>query len=470
MGARLLAIWCLFLGAKAQDDSRNFSNLSARRSGNPFRGSPIVTPGEEIDCSETCSRRHHCQDWPLRMCGKDPHCDKAVCLHKQLFPMLPLDVTFFFVIFMVSFLAGAPGIGGGGINVPLLMMLNRFTIKEAVPISHIAVMGNALSQLLFNTRLRHPSMSLRPLIHYEIAAVLLPAMLGGNSLGIVVSKVFPPTALVLLSLILLLFAAAKTMHKGLVAFRNSGPAKGSAISMNNLQRPVLDVRSRSFEDQLPVRIPWKTIWFMVAFNVIFCLDYLAMSQDVDGVEKCSVLYWIALLGLYPVVALSLLLAIRFMRELAEWHASRHDPPVQGDPVLGRAGLVVVPFLAMAVGLLAGLLGLGGGEFMVPLLLELGVQARVAAATSGFLIFFNTSSNVVHYLVAGTIEPFMGYGIACFFMAMMGSFCGLLAGNTQYVQNHSYIIIFLVAFALLASAALLLFRGFSEINWTFGGFC
>ena len=29
------------------------------------------------------SRRHHCQDWPLRMCGKDPHCDKAVCLHKQ---------------------------------------------------------------------------------------------------------------------------------------------------------------------------------------------------------------------------------------------------------------------------------------------------------------------------------------------------------------------------------------------------
>eukprot|EP00435_Cladocopium_sp_Y103_P075106 s374_g54.t1 len=221
-----LAICCLFLGAKAQDDSWNFSNFSAGRSGNPFRGSPIVTPGEEIDCSETCSRRHHCQDWPLRMCGKDPHCDTAVCLHKQLFPMLPLDVTFFFVIFMVSFLAGAPGIGGGGINVPLLMMLNRFTIKEAVPISHIAVMGNALSQLLFNTRLRHPSMSLRPLIHYEIAAVLLPAMLGGNSLGIVVSKVFPPTALVLLSLILLFFAAAKTMHKGLVAFRNSGPAKG----------------------------------------------------------------------------------------------------------------------------------------------------------------------------------------------------------------------------------------------------
>lgn len=418
--------------------------------------------------------------------------------------MLPLDVTFFFVIFIVSFLAGAPGIGGGGINVPLLMMLNRFTIKEAVPISHIAVMGNALSQLFFNTRLRHPSMPLRPLIHYEMAAILLPAMLGGNSLGIVVSKIFPPTALVLLSLILLIFAAAKTMHKGLVAFRHSKLEMKTSISrsggntLNTLQRPVLDARDslsiasdsvlhgagprnrgqassgqqsmQSFEAAQPMRIPWKAIWFMIGFNVIFCLDYLAMSEDVFHVQKCSGIYWVALLGLYPVVALSLVAAVRFMRELSEWHASRHDLPVEGDPNLGRAGLALAPLLAMAVGLLAGLLGLGGGEFLVPLLLELGVQPRVAAATSGFLIFFNTSSNVVHYLVADTIEPFLGYGVTCFFFAMVGSLCGLLAGNTHYVRNHSYIIIFLVAFALFASALLLLLRGFNEIDWTFGGFC
>ena len=36
---------------------------------------------------------------------------------------------------------------------------------------------------------------------------------------------------------------------------------------------------------------------------------------------------------------------RFMRELAEWHASRHDPPVQGDPVLGRSGeIITVPLV------------------------------------------------------------------------------------------------------------------------------
>ncbi|OLQ07327.1 hypothetical protein AK812_SmicGene9278 [Symbiodinium microadriaticum] len=106
----------------------SFANLSAPNSGNPFRGSPIWTPGSEIDCSETCSSWRDCNDWPMRMCATDDYCGRKVCLHKRLFPMLGGDATFFFVIFIVAFLAGAPGIGGGGINVPLLMMLNRLRL------------------------------------------------------------------------------------------------------------------------------------------------------------------------------------------------------------------------------------------------------------------------------------------------------------------------------------------------------
>jgi len=418
--------------------------------------------------------------------------------------MLGADATFFFVIFIVAFLAGAPGIGGGGINVPLLMMLNRFTIKEAVPISHIAVMGNALSQLLVNTRLRHPSMPMRPLIHYEIAAVLLPAMLGGNSLGIVVSRVVAPTLLVVLSLALLVMTSFKTAHKGVKAFRSESQKAGAgSVSLQHLQRTGLnfDANPRSQSicsdsvlhgpqacprsggrlrssftspepalDKLPKRIPGKCILFMIAFNAIFCFDYLLMAPDVFGVERCSTVYWIALLGLYPIVAAAVVLSLRFMRRLDEWHEQRGDGPIEGDPAISRTAMLSLPLLAAAVGLLAGLLGLGGGEFLVPLLLEFGTHPRVAAATSGFLIFFNTSSNVAHYLLAGTIEPFISYGVGCFLFAMFGSLCGLLAGNTPYVKEHSYIIIFLVALALFASAMLLVLRGFSEVSWSFTGFC
>merc|ERR1711871_1276514 len=53
------------------------------------------------------------------------------------------------------------------------------------------------------------------MIHYEIAYLLLPAMLGGNSLGVVVGRVLPPTLLVVLSLCVLMLAATKTVFKGI---------------------------------------------------------------------------------------------------------------------------------------------------------------------------------------------------------------------------------------------------------------
>merc|ERR1719321_2096787 len=109
-----------------------------------------------------------------------------------------------------------------------------------------------------------------------------------------------------------------------------------------------------------------------------------------------------------------------MNRLSQWHRDRGDGVIQGDPYLTAKSVILFPLLAVLIGLVAGLLGLGGGEFMVPLLLEFGLMPRVASATSGFLILFTTSSNVVHYLVAGTIEPFVGYGVACFFLALVGA--------------------------------------------------
>lgn len=424
-----------------------------------------------------------------------------VCLHKRLWPLLPQDVLFFVVIFVVAFLAGAPGIGGGGINVPLLMMINRFSIKEAVPLSHIAVMGNALSQLLVNTQLPHPSSAIRPLVNYEVACLLLPAMLGGSSLGVVVGKIFPSTLLIVLSLVLLSLTTVKTTLKAYHLSQKSLEGTslrgaGRDVALRNLPDPsdlAFDEAAPSFlsdsvlvpggfasptsrarrnairepGEQLlqpgKMQIPWQAIYVMMVFNVLFCADYLILAKDVSGVDKCTPVYWLALVGLYPAVLLSLVFAIRLLKQ---------REPLEGDPEMTGATLVVFPVAAVLVGLLAGLLGLGGGEFLVPLLLELGLQPRVAAATSGFLIFFSTSSNVVHYLLAGTMEPFLGYGIGCFVCAMLGSLAGLFVGQTKYVKDHGYMIIFLVAFLLALSAVLLVARGLlnAEVSWAFRAFC
>jgi len=508
----------------------------------PYQPSPIHDPFSDINCKEeACSKDNHCSEFPYRLCRKYPHCVgegyPTVCLHKNLFPMLQEDVLLFVLMFCIAVCAGAAGIGGGGLNVPVLMMVSSFGIKEAVPLSHAAVMGNSLAQLLFNFKLRHPSAPQRPLIHYELAILALPAQLGGNSLGVVIGRVFPPTLLIILSLVMLAIAATKTFIKGMEVFgayrakqrpaqaslTNVRPTDGSlplvptrASGANPTSSPARnlsqDLRlptstaqgvecirtwsgtmlpriaspgnanalspqgsAREVEivvDQVPMRIPWKVVMCMIAFNVIFCLDFLAMATDVSGVVKCSPLYWVTLLGLYPFVIASLWVGLRSLKELKLYHEQRGDPPIAGDPEVTTSLIVLFPLAAVIIGLIAGLVGLGGGEFMVPLLLEFGLLPRVASGTSGFLILFATSSDIVHYLVAGIMEPFILYGVGVFIVAFLGAAVGLIIRDTRFMKEHSYLLVFMLAGLLALSGGLLGWRGFgmSTLDWSFKNLC
>mmetsp|Transcript_65612 Transcript_65612/g.125131 ORF Transcript_65612/g.125131 Transcript_65612/m.125131 type:complete len:531 (-) Transcript_65612:34-1626(-) len=516
------------------------------RANTPFRPSPIIDPTGELDCTrvESCAKDRDCEAFPNRICGAGA-CPKPVCLHKAAFPLLPTDVATLVTLFFVAAAAGAAGIGGGGLNVPLLMVLDDFTMKEAVPLSHVAVMGNAIAQVIFNVRARHPASPYRPLIHYEFAFLMLPAQLTGSSMGVVIGRVMPPSLLIVLALGLLALATAKSLRKGWVMVRNSrqvpesnvsetpaSPKEKHASPEGNSQReflqeslpPVLplsrsspgvlrealpcpdaqnvqagysgvsrtlsgtvlpvggrnigllalpDSRSPVAAQSLPpMRIPKTIIAYMVAFSIVYCLDFILMSKDVFGTVRCSPIYWVALFGLYPFAAASIFLGVKHVKRLAHWHEMRGDPPLEGDPPLTVATAIVLPSTAVVIGLLAGLLGLGGGEFLVPILLEFGVAPHVSSATSGLLIFLSTSSDIIHYFCAGTLEPTMGYAIFLFVLNMAGATVGLQLVKTSFVQKRSYLIVFLVAALLLVGAVLLLNRGIlqSDLQWSFQSLC
>merc|ERR1712023_606339 len=135
--------------------------------------------------------------------------------------------------------------------------------------------------------------------------------------------------------------------------------------------------------------------------------------------RCSTLYWIYLVGLYPFVFIGIGAGAWTLQGLAQWHEARGDDAIEGDPVLNARTAVLYPAMTALIGLVAGLLGLGGGEFMVPLLLEIGVQTTVASATSGFLMLFTTMSNIIHYFAAGILQKFLGYSLGAFFVAFFG---------------------------------------------------
>jgi len=74
--------------------------------------------------------------------------------------------------------------------------------------------------------------------------------------------------------------------------------------------------------------------------------------------------------------------------------------VEGDVVWDERGIRVYPAVCVLAGVAAGLLGIGGGMVIGPLMLEMGMLPTVSAATSAFMILFTSSSTVVQFILIG----------------------------------------------------------------------
>ena len=61
-------------------------------------------------------------------------------------------------------------------------------------------------------------------------------------------------------------------------------------------------------------------------------------------------------------------------------------------------VIFYPIFALISGLLSGLLGIGGGLIVGPLLLDLGLHPLVSSATSNFLVLFTASSTSVQFMI------------------------------------------------------------------------
>ena len=75
-----------------------------------------------------------------------------------------------------------------------------------------------------------------------------------------------------------------------------------------------------------------------------------------------------------------------------------------------------------LGFFAGLIGRGGGSFVVPLLYMAGLEAKAAAATSALVVSFSGSSSFVSH-IASAARPVWGVWILCGVAVFLGGQIG-----------------------------------------------
>lgn len=98
--------------------------------------------------------------------------------HKNLLPIDNTDIIGSLLVAFGLMMSAAGGIGGGGILVPLLIIVFNFEPKFAIPLSNITILGSSITNVIMNLPKRHPDAD-RPLIDWDLILLMEPLTMAG---------------------------------------------------------------------------------------------------------------------------------------------------------------------------------------------------------------------------------------------------------------------------------------------------
>lgn len=125
----------------------------------------------------------------------------------------------FILCYFAATLGSASGIGGGGLILPIILVVGGIPFDTAVILCITVVLGNTLSQVVVNLRKTHPLDETRPLIDFNLVSVLLPAQIGGANLGVLFAASLPSASLMILAMVMLLVVSLKIGKKGISLYK-----------------------------------------------------------------------------------------------------------------------------------------------------------------------------------------------------------------------------------------------------------
>ena len=99
-------------------------------------------------------------------------------MHKDLFPLEHSDIIGTAFVGLGLMIAASGGVGGGGILVPLLIIVFGFHPKKAIPLSNFTILGSSITNMILNLPKRHPDAE-RPLVDWDLILVMEPVTMAG---------------------------------------------------------------------------------------------------------------------------------------------------------------------------------------------------------------------------------------------------------------------------------------------------
>eukprot|EP01104_Vermistella_antarctica_P004679 TRINITY_DN1509_c1_g1_i1.p1 TRINITY_DN1509_c1_g1~~TRINITY_DN1509_c1_g1_i1.p1 ORF type:complete len:470 (+),score=120.74 TRINITY_DN1509_c1_g1_i1:210-1619(+) len=394
-----------------------------------------------------------------------------------------------------NIISASTGIGGGGLNVPIFVLVGGQEPSLAVPLSQCMIFGLAFASVFINYPKRHP-LANRPLIDWNLVLCLEPTVLLGSVIGVVFNKILPGWMVAVLLSIVLSVSFWKTLKKFIAVYKdekerikngtlvkvtrditiaelNSGTihedvemAEQSSsedeeepIEMEVLEKEMSPKKKAAKDKKAALKrtrelrkgvttknididavedkdlqallrkdarfLPYEKIIFLCCITLVLVfVAFLRGGEDglnLLGIAACSWQWWLLTASLIPILmALSFVAQWMLIREVKKRKACGY-PLVEGDIDWGYRMTMSVAGVGVGMGLCAGLLGIGGGMIVAPIMLELGVLPRVVSVTTVTMVPFTAVATVAQFFFLGILDPvvIVILAVVAFFCAMIG---------------------------------------------------
>ncbi|CAK7350911.1 unnamed protein product [Dovyalis caffra] len=320
----------------------------------------------------------------------------------KLAPSMVLTGAF---CFMAAFISSAGGLGGGGLYIPILTIVAGLDLKSATSFTALMVSCGSFATVMCNLLIKNPNFGGKSLIDYDMTLLSEPSLLLGVSVGVICNLVFPEWLITILFAFFLAWSTFKTYKKGVSRWR--------------LESEEAQERNE-------------------------CGNFESGSTSINGTEQVKIVKE-PLMGNYTNGAMW----IGILGCLISPNSSSNNFHSL-DTIQRREQLTSNDKLT---GMLAGLFGIGGGMFISPLLLHVGMAPEITAATCSFIVFFTSTMSAFEYLLLGMeqVDVAIIFAVICF----VASLLGLLVVRKAIVEyGRASMIVFSVSTVMALSTVLM----------------
>ena len=152
-----------------------------------------------------------------------------------VFTNVGVDIGVSILALLATISAAGAGIGGGGLLVPIYLLILNWHVSLAVPLSNATIFGNAIANIMINFPLRHPTAD-RPLVDFDLALILIPMELTGSLVGVLLNIIFPQWLTLTCLLALLIFTTWRTYGKGKASWDKENHERTKANRLEKAQQ------------------------------------------------------------------------------------------------------------------------------------------------------------------------------------------------------------------------------------------